>query len=88
MQVQIENVQKCKGQGWYAIFDLVITFEERRKIRIGRCGVEFVEDKAFLRLPTKLRRDTGKPYQLNFFDNETWRDLIKEVAAYFGEAAI
>lgn len=84
-RVYIENVKECKEGGWHAIFDLILEFGEGRSIRIGGCGVEFVKDKPYLRLPTKVRQSTGKPYQLNFFDGETWKDMITTVSDHFGE---
>jgi hypothetical protein len=87
LEIQIENVQKCKNQGWHAVFDLILVFEGGRTVRVGCCGVEFIRKKPYLRLPTKIRRDTGEPYQLNFFDNDTWRDMVDAVSDYFKEGA-
>jgi hypothetical protein len=40
-----------------------------------------------LRLPTKIRQSTGEPYQLNFFDDATWKDMVKTVSDHFKEVA-
>ena len=89
IKIRIDNVRECKDKdsGWYAIFDLIIEFGEGRRIRIGCCGVEFVRNKPYLRLPTKIRQSTGEPYQLNFFDDATWKDMVKTVSDHFGEVA-
>lgn len=85
IKVRIDNVKECKGKdcGWYAIFDLTLEFGDGRRIRIGCCGVEFVRNKPYLRLPTKVRQSTGEPYQLNFFDDATWKDMVKTVSDHF-----
>lgn len=85
IKVHIDNVKECKDKdhGWYAIFDLILEFGEDRRIRIGCCGVEFVRNKPYLRLPTKIRQSTGEPYQLNFFDDATWKEMVKTVSDHF-----
>lgn len=89
IKVHIDNVKECKNKdrGWYAIFDLILEFGEGRTIRIGCCGVEFVRNKPYLRLPTKIRQSTGEPYQLNFFDDATWKEMVKTVSDHFGGVA-
>lgn len=87
MKVMIENIKKTKGN-WHAVFDVVISFEGDRSIRLGCCGVEVCEGNTFLRLPTKLRKGTNEAYQLNFFDKKTWQDIIAEVEREFEGAAL
>lgn len=82
MNVTIENIKRTQGN-WDAVFDVVLSFEEDRSIRIGCCGAEIRGERVYFRLPTKVRRDTNETYQLNFFDKQTWEEIIRVVEGAF-----